>query len=107
MRPFSERIGKIPKKSVIQVNSMDEDLRVGLWNVVSGHYWVLIEADFYDRPYAMDELSMLLRGLWAEFFKKPLDEFPGWEKAIAFIRRWYFDDADWTEVYDFVETVPS
>jgi hypothetical protein len=36
---FSERMGFKPVKDIIQINSMDDDLRNGLWNVLTIYYW--------------------------------------------------------------------
>ncbi len=38
MELFSHRIGKKSVRSIIQIDSMDDDLRVGLWNAVSRVY---------------------------------------------------------------------
>ena len=63
---FSQRIGRRPIKSIIQKDSMDEDLETGLWNafqmiilnVLDGHYdWIS------ESPY-----EPLFRKLWSDFF---------------------------------------
>jgi hypothetical protein len=38
MKLFSQRKGLKPVKSVMQVDSMDDDLRNGLWNALVLHY---------------------------------------------------------------------
>jgi len=39
MRLFSQRHGYKPVKSVIQIESIDEELRTGLWNALDIYYW--------------------------------------------------------------------
>ena len=39
MSSFSERYGYKPIKSIIQVESMNDDLRISLWNALSMSYW--------------------------------------------------------------------
>lgn len=54
-----------------------------------------------------DDLAMMVRALWANFFKRPLDTLPeDWTNARDEIRGWFFQ-AKWFEVYDFVEFCPQ
>jgi hypothetical protein len=48
MKLFSQRKGIKPVKSVMQVDSMDSELRNGLWNALIIFYWnqVIRYADF-------------------------------------------------------------
>ena len=39
MTSFSQRKGLKPIKNIVQVDSMDADLRNGLWNVLCLFYW--------------------------------------------------------------------
>jgi hypothetical protein len=38
MEPFSQRQGFRAKKSVMQLNNMDTDLRISIWNALDIHY---------------------------------------------------------------------
>jgi hypothetical protein len=49
MKLFSQRKGLKPVKSVMQVDSMDDDLRNGLWNALTVYYWSKVESDSYGR----------------------------------------------------------
>lgn len=100
---FSQRIGRRPIKNIIQNDSMDKDLRAGLWNalqvivldVLDVHYnWII------GSPY-----EQLFRSLWSNFFKYPLDNLDNdWDETRRRIRDWYFE-AEWDLVYDFIEFI--
>ena len=100
---FSQRIGLRPIKSIIQKDSMDEDLRNGLWNafqvavldVLDGHCdWIS------GSPY-----EQLFRKLWSDFFKYPLDTLNDhWKTTRERIRKGYFE-VKWYDVYDFIEFI--
>ena len=72
MRLFSQRKGIKPVKSVIQVDSMDTELRNGLWNALTIFYWDQIEA-----PYLWisnyKKIGILFEKLWHSYFKKTID----------------------------------
>jgi len=89
---------------VLQINSMDDDLRIGLWNVLVRIYW----NDNNNRNrygYYNWRLKNLVRNLWDEFLKRNLDEFPDdWKVTYKFIKVYFFQ-YDWDKVYSFVEFV--
>lgn len=100
---FSQRIGRRPIKNIIQKDSMDEDLRNGLWNafqvavldVLDGHCDRISES-----PY-----GQLFRQLWSDFFKYPLDTLNNhWKTTRERIRKGYFG-VKWYDVYDFIEFI--
>jgi hypothetical protein len=103
MNSFSQRKGLKPVKNIVQVESMDQDLRNGLWNGLQLFYW-----DTAGTIYRISEnppLSLLFYFVWRDFFKKPVDEIPSsWERAYRALRNWFFESA-WNEVYDFIEFV--
>lgn len=93
---FSERIGAKPLRDVVQVTSMDDNLRNSLWNLLlpwvqgrkgQGHLW-------WEAAVAIAR----------DFTKQPVDELPpnnqydlhGWVKEIFFESKWF-------EVYDLIE----
>ena len=98
---FSQRYGYQPIKTKIQLESMDADLKVSLWNALSKFYWgILIKSDFHRLyPY----MRALADQIWENFFKWPLDEIPTfWGDVIDIISQ-EFKVFKWNEVYDFVE----
>jgi hypothetical protein len=36
---FSQRMGLTPVRKALQIDSMDGDLRIGLWNVLEEVFW--------------------------------------------------------------------
>ena len=99
---FSQRHGYKPVKSIVQREDVDDDLRVGMWNVLDLRIWSKGDNSWLtSRPV---EYSVT-QALWKDFFKEPLDEIPAeWRKAYAEIRSRYFN-CSWDEVLDFVEFV--
>ena len=125
---FSERAG-IQSSKVAQIDSIDADLRNGLWNALLSFYWnqfpqnvhtsKIIREDLghliesRSHTYQIDalagaigsDLGCLIESLWIDYFKKPIDtlkEF--WRDNLGYIRDYFFD-AKWWEVYDFVEFI--
>lgn len=97
---FSERMGYKAPRTLAQVESMDDHLRNGLWNVLYVKFFKNTEVD-------EDRLSRLI---WWLYFKKPIDLRPS-ERAVfgasyddnwVEVREFYFA-SEWYEVYDFVE----
>lgn len=100
MPTFSQRIGVKPTKTILQLESMDDDLRNGLWNVR------------YDRPfkyflqkYFNPHEDRLVGGLWRSFLKLRADEIPsGGRDVVKFLKAHFFRVA-WNEVYDLIESI--
>ena len=84
---------------------MDQDLRNGLWNALSRHYWSLITPRCNNRLDAHSWLQLLCTRLWEDFFKQPLEGIDNyWPHTLEKLRKYFFSCA-WFEVYDFIEFV--
>ena len=105
---FSQRNGLKQKKNVIQVNSMDDDLRNSLWNILTEYYWKAGKKDpsgVYITTIKDQTLNYIVKALWSHFFKKPMDTIPGvWNETYEAIREYFFS-CKWFEVYDFIEFI--
>lgn len=100
---FSQRKGFRPVSRAIQVDSMSDELRASLWNVLDLHVWR--EKDFIWTYKEQPGIAAFSGALWFHYFKKPLDERPAKaERVLAEIRSFFFA-AEWFEVYDFMEWV--
>jgi len=101
---FSERIGKKKVKCEPQVDSMDTDLRNGLWNVL--YDLMLSKIKAYRDSSVNSSWKGILSMLWHEFFKLPIDEIPWWSASMVqdWVKKWFFA-AEWHEVYDLIEFV--
>lgn len=98
---FSQRKGLKPIKEVLQIESMDSDLRNGLWNALGVHYWKNVGAAFIYNFHP--HLKVLLDSIWIDYFKRALDSRQSlWSTAYQELRD-YFYDCKWNEVYDFIQ----
>jgi len=81
---FSERQGYKSVKEVIQVESIDSDLRNGLWNGLQLFYFDNISSsrrgvyiEYYINSSNNKKFNFLFTKLWMNYFKKPIDSLPG------------------------------
>lgn len=103
---FSERMGIKKPKELIQIDSMDDDLRNGLWNSIL-HTEKLIKDELYTPgslhySHFTTKISLHIK---EHFFKRPLDEIElsfELEQSSTFFREAYFG-LKWFEVYDYLE----
>ena len=106
MKLFSQRKGFKPIKTVMQVNSVDDDLRNGLWNALTIFYWKKVKEEVlhYEQH---EKINTLLELLWNDYFKKPIDIINwDWDDIYDEIME-YFLNCKWYEVYDFIEFVAN
>lgn len=99
---FSQRKGLSKIKVKIQKESMDDDLRVSLWNCLTIFYWKQYEDVIFH-----NDLEILLNRIWIDYFKKPLDTKPArWNSTYSEIREYYFK-SQWYQVYDIIEFIAN
>jgi hypothetical protein len=93
---FSQRMGYTPAALPIQIESMDDNLRVGLWNAFLSGYLDRLARDAH-RPAMIRLMKLIL----SDILKRPLNTF----EAKSFIHRFeqWFNKAEWYAVYDFIE----
>jgi len=104
MKLFSQRKGIKPVKSLMQVDSMDGDLRNGLWNALTISYWNKVKGHWISD---YENINILLKRLWHSYFKKPLDTLSSyWPETYQEIRKYFFN-CKWYEVYDFIEFIAN
>lgn len=98
MATFSERLGLVKPREIIQINSMDESLRTALWNVFYNEIWL---------PSRMDPRRFnIIPSLYKNLFNLPLDEVPqGYESSHLKILKECFFDEEWYVVYDVLEII--
>lgn len=107
---FSQRIGRRPVKTALQVDTIDRDLLNRLWNTVLEEFFGHL-SDY--AKYGESNKRKALRLIWKEFFKSPIDKIPSFASGaidptdtIEAINGWFFK-AEWFEVYDFIEFIGS
>ncbi len=107
---FSQRIGKRPVKTVLQVESIDSDLRNRLWNTVLEVFFNKLKN--YSSNYEESQKERVCKLIWKEFYNFPIDEIPSYSNSnevyivgfINYIRKWFFK-AEWVDIYDFIEFI--
>lgn len=102
MKLFSQRKGIVKAKDSIQKESMDEDLQIGIWNVLDIFVW---DSFSYDQLYDDGEFHAFLKKIWMYYFKYPLDTLNTWWKTTNQEIRDKFFSFSWFEVYDFLEFI--
>lgn len=105
---FSERYKYKPVRDVLQIDSMDDELRNSLWSALQMNIWLHVQLSrytgraFFDMN---DEIHTLFVRLWLHYFKLPVDNLhDDWPATISRLRQEFFG-WEWYEVYDFVEFV--
>jgi hypothetical protein len=95
---FSERQGFRPVRKVLQIDSMDEDLKNRLWNGLASLCWEEPRQFESLGSSSNHDLKALLPILWHDYFKKPIDTIPrNCTRAIDTIRQFYVR-CHWYEV---------
>lgn len=97
---FSQRMGKTPLIKEIQLESIDEDLRNGIWNIYSLHILRSIEKQSSHR---IDPRIYFSNQLWHDYFKQPIDKIPSFFPNVIQKIREYFFKCQWYEIYDLIE----
>jgi hypothetical protein len=108
MQSFSQRKGLKPIKSVMQVDSMDDDLRNGLWNALKIFYWHKADESGYSYQLSsIQDIHLLLVFIWRDYFKKPIENIDNnWNIVRTSIKKYFFD-CTWNEAYDFIEFIAN
>lgn len=98
---FSERLGLKPIVALAQIDSMNDELRNGIWNILDTCFFSSASLD-------REKISL---AIWWNYFKKPIDARPiravygggrDYKPVWREVRDYYFS-CPWNEVYDFVE----
>lgn len=100
---FSQRIGKKPIKTEMQIESIDEDLRNRLWNCLDISIWRKNDHSYTPAS----NLHPIFINIWHNYFKKPIDIIPESTGKVIVELRHYFFSCYWYEVYSFIEFVAS
>lgn len=105
---FSQRIGKKPIKTVLQVESIDDDLKNRLWSIILEELFDKISDS--SASYGETRKGLVCKVIWKEFFNKPIDTIPSYSNSsnvytagfIEHLRKWFFNSY-WYEIYDMIE----
>src|SRR5580700_10020755 len=91
----------------MQIDSISPELRNSLWSLLKLSVWDNVGHPAGTDPYLRynPEIDNFCRVLWFDYFKKPLDTLGDNFMGILVSLRKYFFEAEWYEVYDFIEFV--
>lgn len=102
MSSFSDRLGITKPKSALQLEAMDSDLRNGLWQACSEHFFHHGDGYEYD-----SDFHEIMTTTYVDFFKRTSDDIPyGYNSGIEQVRGWFFK-CPWWGAYNFVEFLIS
>lgn len=105
---FSERYGYKPIRNFIQLESMDEPLRNGLWSILDILVFQGVENANHQFALVIERnkpIKTLCQRLWLLHFKEPTDTLnDNWQQISKKIRAYYFS-CPWNEAYDLLEFV--
>jgi len=101
---FSERIGKKQPKTDLQIDSIDEELRNGLWSLICMFFTEPIKNSHWisDSNY-----KHFIESIWFSFFKEPIDQIPISTERIVKELKQRFYSWDYLEIYDFIDFIAS
>jgi len=102
---FSQRYGYSPAELPLQLESMNDDLRVRLWNTLAE---VLTFFMTNNGIVSTRIRQILCREIFDAFLKREADDKCHLGLSIYDVREiknWYFNEAEWFHVYDFIEFV--
>src|SRR5690554_4521573 len=98
---FSQRHGFRPIEKPVQLNDMDKELRIELWNAV---YLFVFYPHLTEDFYSSDSKNTHIR-LWIHFFKQPLDNFPPHNTGFTIYVKNFIMNGEWNRVYDLFESI--
>lgn len=111
---FSQKIGKYPVQKLAQIESIDDDLRVKVWNVLQLQIWDYWEPEpgaysMSSRSTEAKQVDNIIQVLWFKYFNKPLDTIPAFktrhgDDAYNHLRT-HVLKAEWYDVFDLIEEI--
>jgi len=98
---FSQRIGKVSAQKQIQIDSLDDDLKNGLWNGIKT--FVIDSLEKNNRYSSASQFDSFCANLWHNYYKLPIDNIPSYHhEAEQFIRTSFYK-VEWYVSYDLLE----
>jgi hypothetical protein len=100
--PFSKKYGHSPLSAALQIDSMNNALKVRLWN----HFYTALFLDT-DREHIFEPTSFDMT-LWSKYLRLSLADLPSITSAsfeVSDQMKEAFDKMEWYEIYDLVEFV--
>ena len=96
---FSDRMGITKPRTVLQVDGIDTELRNGLWQACLDY--PLSTKEFYTA--ANNKFERTVRNIYVNVFKETSDQIPSTvPRVMEWLKKWFYQ-AEWYEVYNFLE----
>lgn len=108
---FSERMGIVEPRDVLQLDGMDKNLRTALFNCLFGFFNSTWEGASQFMPleasgrYGYASACNTAINVWADHWKNPMDEWPGGRPYFLQDLKEYIMESPWNRVYDLIEYV--
>lgn len=100
---FNQRYGYKPVKTTLQIEEMDEYLRLDLWNY---HFAFLFDESYNAYNYVTNIANFnILKNIWCSFLHKDLDKMSRWANDYIVIIKKYFLNEKWSDVYSLIEFI--
>lgn len=98
---FSQRYGHAPIRQALQTDSLDQEVFVGVWNLLD--IYIFKDRD-YHLAFEYHASEQLFAGrIWWHFLGHPLDSMPQrWGEWKTFVRGQFFK-FEWHKLLDFIE----
>ena len=99
---FSQRIGKTPAIKDLQLESIDAELKNGLWDIYN---LCILESISTEYCYEWGKTPSIFfsNSLWHNYFKKTIDNIPPHFDTVCSKIRKNFFECEWYQVYDLIE----
>lgn len=99
---FSERVGIVKVKHVIQVDDINKELRNSLWNVFFKSYMEDFQTASRERENLV-HVTLIFKRLWWHYWNKEMDQINLYPPQMLYFTKEYFFSCKWWEVYEFLE----
>lgn len=109
---FSQRMGYKPLKTAVQLDTMDDDLKVAIWNallksVFRQPHIRLVRESTDSEITSFKIVARVFEAIWEEYWKRGRDELPRMYSNVEGHTKGYIMRGQWYEVYDLLEAVAS
>ncbi len=108
MALFSKRYGHTPAEKVFQRESVSQELRTALWNVLNLYIWDRWEHYRYGWTHESERINGLIQRVWLYLFNADVDHLPSFHrsdsrKGAYDILKEHFFGCKWYELFDLIE----
>ena len=103
MKWFKHRKGYVKIRDKIQLETIDNETRNKLWSILIDCYFNKMR-EYSNLSYHSDS-EILFRRLYFNYYKLPLDSLNYFPENLYKKTRDYFFEAEWYEIYSFIEAV--